>query len=148
VIVPFSEIRVLRDGLNGRVVVTNGVFDVFHPGHLGYLQKARKLGDFLIVGVDDDDNVRRLKGPHRPVHKEQDRAELLSELRCVDYVCTMPRSCDLIFQCRPDIYVKGGDYTLDTLNPHDFLLLKALGSKIVFMPLLPGHSTSSILNKT
>src|ERR1051325_10036247 len=102
-----------------RIVATNGCFDLLHVGHIRYLQAARALGEALVVAVNGDDSVRALKGPGRPVNSELDRAEVLAALSCVDFVTVFQsvRVTDLIKTVKPHIYVKGGDYTVETLDP-------------------------------
>src|ERR1043165_7376311 len=101
-----------------RLVFTNGCFDLLHVGHVRYLQAARKLGDALVVALNSDASVRALKGENRPINSEQDRAEVLAALDCVDFITIFPdeRVTTLVREVRPQIYVKGGDYTVETLN--------------------------------
>ena len=108
--------QILRDG-GQRVVFTNGCFDILHAGHVRYLSKARSFGDCLVLGLNSDASVRRIKGPARPINNEQDRAEVVGALGCVDYVVIFdePTAEELITKVHPDVYVKGGDYTLETL---------------------------------
>src|SRR6476469_6665725 len=108
-----------------RLVLTNGCFDLLHVGHVRYLEEARGLGDFLIVAVNGDESVRALKGAGRPLNSEEDRAEILAALECVDFVTIFPerRATAVIEALRPAIYVKGGDYTLDSLNPEEVAAL-------------------------
>ena len=129
------------------VVFTNGVFDVLHRGHVEYLAMARALGDLLVVGLNADDSVRRLKGPTRPVNGEEDRAYVLAGLASVDYVTLFgedtPR--DLIAALLPDVLVKGGDYRRETIVGGDEV--EAAGGRVVVAPLVPGRSTTSILER-
>lgn len=129
------------------VVLTNGCFDLLHVGHVRYLQQARELGDTLIVGVNSDDSVRRLKGPDRPLNTEDDRATVLDALSCVDNVVVFDELTPerLIEAVRPDVYVKGGDYRLDTLPERDLVL--SLGGRVAVLDLVPDRSTSSIIAK-
>ena len=108
--------QVLRAG-GKKVVFTNGCFDILHAGHVRYLAKARSFGDCLVLGLNSDASVRRLKGPERPINNEQDRAEVVGGLQSVDYVVIFdePTAEQLIAKVKPDVYVKGGDYTLETL---------------------------------
>jgi rfaE bifunctional protein nucleotidyltransferase chain/domain len=128
-----------------RVVFTNGVFDLLHRGHVDYLFAARALADVLIVGVNTDASVRRLKGQGRPVVAEQDRAFVLAGLACVDAVTLFdedtPRA--LIAALLPDVLVKGGDYTRDTVVGADEV--EAAGGHVTLIPLVPGRSTTSII---
>ncbi|MBV9464207.1 MAG: adenylyltransferase/cytidyltransferase family protein [Verrucomicrobiae bacterium] len=132
-----------------KVVLTNGVFDLLHLGHVTYLEKARRLGDLLVVAVNGDESVRALKGPTRPVHPEAARAGVLAALRCVDY-CTIfhdLRVTDVILTIRPDVYVKGGDYTVGSLNPQERRALKEVGARVKILPMVEGYSTTAALRK-
>jgi rfaE bifunctional protein nucleotidyltransferase chain/domain len=132
-----------------RLVVTNGCFDVLHLGHVTYLESARNLGDALLVGLSGDDSVQQLKGPNRPVNKEADRAAVLAALQSVDGVCIFAEKTATRFLsiAQPDIYVKGGDYTLETLNQEERRTVEKAGGKIILLPLVPGKSTTSLLEK-
>jgi rfaE bifunctional protein nucleotidyltransferase chain/domain len=118
-------------------------------GHVTYLQQARHQGDVLLVGVTSDDGVRALKGPGRPLNNEQDRASVLAALESVDAVCIFHELDARTFlqTVRPDVYVKGGDYTLDTINQDERRLLEQLGAQIVILPAVPGKSTSALLQR-
>lgn len=137
--------RLRRDGL--RLVLTNGCFDILHVGHVDYLERARALGDVLAVAINSDASVRALKGPTRPVNPAEDRARVLLALRAVDYVTTYEtvRATDIIRTVGPAIYAKGGDYTLETLDPGERAALVELGAEIHILPLVPGRSTTAIL---
>lgn len=132
-----------------KLVLTNGCFDLLHTGHVRYLEQARACGDALIVAVNGDASVRELKGPGRPVNTELDRAEVLSALRCVDHVTIFngKRVTDVIRFLRPACYAKGGDYTLETLDPGERMALKEVGAEIKLLSLVPGRSTTGILNR-
>jgi rfaE bifunctional protein nucleotidyltransferase chain/domain len=132
-----------------RLVVTNGCFDLLHLGHVTYLETARHQGDALLVGVNSDAAVRELKGPDRPVTSEDDRAAVLAALESVDGVCIFgePTATRFLAAARPDIYVKGGDYTLDTLNQDERRTVEQAGGKIVIIPFVPGKSTTALLRK-
>ena len=132
-----------------RVVLTNGCFDLLHVGHVRYLQQARQLGDFLVVAVNGDESVRSLKGAGRPLNSAEDRAEVLAALECVDFVTNFPniRATQVIEALRPAIYVKGGDYTLESLDPEEVAALKAVGAEIKTLPLVPGKSTSIMIER-
>jgi len=132
-----------------RLVVTNGCFDLLHLGHVTYLETARQQGDALLVGVNGDAGVRQLKGPDRPVTPEDDRAAVLAALESVDGVCIFADSTATRFlaAAQPDIYVKGGDYTLDTLNQDERRTVERAGGKIVIIPFVPGKSTTALLKK-
>jgi D-glycero-beta-D-manno-heptose 1-phosphate adenylyltransferase len=132
-----------------RLVVTNGCFDLLHVGHVTYLDTARSHGDALLVGLNGDDSVRQLKGPGRPVAPEDDRAAVLGALESVDGVCIFAERTALRFliAAQPDVYVKGGDYTLDTLNQDERRAVEGAGGKIVIIPFVPGKSTTALLKK-
>lgn len=136
-------------GANGRLVLTNGCFDLLHVGHVRYLKEARALGDFLAVAVNGDDSVRILKGAGRPLNSAADRAEVLAALDCVDFVTVFPelRATKVIEGARPTVYVKGGDYTLESLDPEEVAALKAGGTEIKTLPLVAGKSTTGLIEK-
>ena len=130
-----------------KVVFTNGCFDILHRGHATYLAQARELGDLLVVGLNTDASVQRLKGPSRPINNQYDRAFLLASLACVDFVILFDEDTpeQLIHTVRPDVLVKGGDYTLDTIVGADFVLQN--GGIVTTIPFVDGYSTTSTLNK-
>jgi len=132
-----------------RLVFTNGCFDVLHVGHVRYLQQARQLGDALLVALNSDESVRALKGEARPINSQDDRAELLAALTCVDYVTIFygERVTGILQQIRPQIYAKGGDYTLDSLNREEFETLSEVGAEIKILPLVPGKSTTRMIEQ-
>jgi len=132
-----------------KLVFTNGCFDLLHAGHVRYLQQARALGDALLVALNGDASVRALKGPTRPINEEQDRAEVLGALGCVDYVTIFQseRVSDLVREIRPQVYAKGGDYTVDSLDPGECSALENVGAEIKILPLVPGKSTTNIIKK-
>lgn len=132
-----------------KLVVTNGCFDLLHLGHVTYLETARNQGDALLVGVNGDDGVRQLKGPDRPVNIEHDRAAVLAALESIDGVCIFPEKTATLFlaAAQPDIYVKGGDYTLETLNQDERRTVEQAGGRIVIIPFVPGKSTTALLQK-
>lgn len=135
---------------NGKkLIVTNGCFDLLHLGHVTYLEKARNFGDALLLGVNGDDAVRGLKGPARPVNSETDRAAVLAALQSVDGVCIFSDTTATRFlaAAQPDIYVKGGDYTLETLNQEERRAVESAGGKIILVPFVPGKSTTHLLEK-
>ena len=136
----------LRAG-GARVVFTNGCFDILHAGHVRYLAAARALGDVLILGVNSDASVRRLKGATRPVNGEADRAEVVGALTSVDYVVIFGEDTaeDLIAKVRPAVYAKGGDYTLETLP--EARIVESYGGEVAFIPLVAGKSTTGIIAK-
>ena len=129
------------------LVFTNGVFDILHVGHVRYLSEARALGDALVIAVNSDRSVRELKGPGRPLTKENDRAEIVAALRVVDYVTIFddvsPRS--LIARLLPDVLVKGGDYALDQIHGREEV--EAAGGRVVSLPFVEGVSTSQIIER-
>ena len=129
--------------------MTNGCFDLLHVGHVTYLEAARNLGDCLLVGVNGDAGVRELKGTGRPINVEQDRAAVLAALQSVDAISIFPEATATRFLrlAEPDIYVKGGDYTLETLNQEERRAVENAGGKIVIIPLVQGKSSSSMLEK-
>ncbi len=132
-----------------KLVVTNGCFDLLHVGHVTYLETARGFGNALLVGVNSDAGVRLLKGESRPVTPEEDRALVLAGLQSVDAVCIFPGKTAAAFLevAQPDIYVKGGDYTLDQLNQEERGIVEGCGGKIIVAPLVPGRSTTAVLKK-
>jgi rfaE bifunctional protein nucleotidyltransferase chain/domain len=132
-----------------KLVVTNGCFDILHLGHVTYLETARNFGDALLIGVNSDAAVRGLKGAGRPVNSEDDRAAVLAALASVDGVClfTDLRATKFLTAAQPDIYVKGGDYTLETLSQEERRAVEDAGGKIVFVPFVPGKSTTGLLEK-
>jgi rfaE bifunctional protein nucleotidyltransferase chain/domain len=151
-LVAWSNLAAWRAGLRARgqkLVVTNGCFDILHLGHVTYLESARNLGDALLAGINADASVRDLKGPNRPVNSEGDRASVLAALACVDGVCIFSdqTATHFLAVAQPDIYVKGGDYTLDTLNQDERRTVEQAGGRIVILPIVPGKSTTSLLEK-
>lgn len=147
-----EELATIRENLaaQGRkLVFTNGCFDILHPGHVRYLQQARTLGDALLVAVNSDESVRALKGESRPINCEEDRAEVLAALGCVDFVTVFPdvRATNLLREIQPQIYAKGGDYSPESLNAEERAALDAIGAEIKILPLVPGKSTTSIIEK-
>lgn len=129
------------------MVFTNGVFDILHAGHVDYLEKARQLGDFLVVALNTDESVRALKGPTRPVNTLEDRQRVIGALRCVDCVVDFSEQTPerIIAEVRPDIHVKGGDYTVESLPESKIVL--GYGGKVVILPLLEGRSSTNTLKK-
>ena len=147
-----EEVRKLRDDLHAkrrRLVFTNGCFDLLHAGHVRYLAQARALGDALVVALNSDRSVSELKGPSRPVTRQNDRAEILLALRSVDAVVIFddPRVTKLIETIRPHVYAKGGDYTVDSLNPEERAALESVKAEVKILPLVPGRSTTRTLNR-
>jgi D-beta-D-heptose 7-phosphate kinase/D-beta-D-heptose 1-phosphate adenosyltransferase len=130
-----------------RVVFTNGVFDILHPGHVRYLQQARALGDVLIIGLNADASVRRNKGPQRPINNEQERAEILAALECVDCVVIFGEDtpADIIRAIQPDVLVKGADWAEDAIVGRD--TVEARGGRVIRVAVEQGYSTSEIIRK-
>lgn len=130
-----------------KVVFTNGCFDLLHVGHVTYLAQAKALGDVLVVGLNSDDSVRRLKGPDRPVNAQDSRALVLAALEPVDYVVFFSEDTpyNIITQVKPDILVKGGDYKIDDIVGGDFV--RARGGEVLTIPFVEGFSTSNILEQ-
>jgi rfaE bifunctional protein nucleotidyltransferase chain/domain len=139
--------RLRAEGRN--LVATNGCFDLLHVGHVRYLQAARRLGDALAVGVNGDASVRALKGPSRPLNAEADRAEVVAALQCVDVVAVFAdvRATRFLEAAQPAIYVKGGDYTPETLDVEERAVLARLGADIRIIPFERGYSTSGLLER-
>ena len=141
-------VRFAREKRNGRkIVFTNGCFDLLHPGHIRSLEQARSLGDALIVGLNSDASVRTLKGPGRPVQPELERAEILAALECVDAVVIFrePTPREIISSVLPDVLVKGGDWAGDKIIGREEV--EAAGGRVVSVPVVPGYSTSAMLEK-
>jgi len=139
-----KELQAIRkNGL--KIVFTNGCFDLLHMGHVHYLSQARQLGDVLIIGLNSDDSVRRLKGENRPIVPQADRAGVLCGLNCVDYVCIFDEETPdrIIREVAPDVLVKGGDYRPDQIVGADFVTKR--GGRVVVIPALEGRSTQSII---
>lgn len=130
-----------------RIVMTNGCFDVLHRGHTFSLNRAKQLGDILVVALNDDDSVRRLKGPERPINTLADRAGVLAALSCVDYVTSFSTDTPipLIERLRPDIYVKGGDYTPEMLK--ETAIVEAYGGQVKILDYVPDYSTTSVVER-
>ena len=131
-----------------RLVFTNGCFDILHVGHIRYLTAAKQLGDILVVGLNSDDSVRQLKGPDRPINSEADRAEILAALAVVDHVVIFQelRVTRLVTLLKPDLYVKGGDYSIDSLDRGEVDALRSVRAEIKIVPLVPGRSTTRLIN--
>lgn len=145
-----EDLRALIDTIHhaGKTVVTtNGCFDILHVGHVRYLEKTKTFGDFLIVLLNSDKSVKSIKGPSRPVNCELDRAEILSALRCVDYVVLFDEDSpkNLLDKMKPDVYTKGADYTMETLPEAD--IMKKNGTRVEFIEFVDGKSTTNIINK-
>ena len=149
-IMSLKEMKVVCDGLKGegkRIVFTNGCFDILHPGHTRYLQAARALGDYLVVAVNSDRSVKAIKTPDRPVTPEQDRAELLAALGCVDGVVLFDQAdpLEVITRLVPHLLVKGGDWAEDEIIGAG--VVKGAGGEVRRIPFEPGYSTTDIIRK-
>ena len=129
------------------VVVTNGCFDILHVGHVRYLKKTKSFADYMIVLLNSDKSVRSIKGPTRPINNEQDRAEVLNALACVDYVVMFDEDspANLIDEIKPDVYTKGADYTMETLPEAD--IMRKNNIKVEFIEFVAGKSTTNTINK-
>jgi D-glycero-beta-D-manno-heptose 1-phosphate adenylyltransferase len=151
-LISWDALPAWRAGFRARkqkLVVTNGCFDILHLGHVTYLEMARQLGDALLVGINSDAAVRELKGPERPVNVEGDRASVLAALASVDGAClfTERTATRFLALAQPDIYVKGGDYTLETINQDERHAVESAGGKVMILPIVPGKSTTALLQK-
>jgi len=146
-ILDWNTARAWRAGVRGRVVFTNGVFDLLHPGHIDVLLGARRHGDALVVGVNSDASVKRLKGPARPIRTAAERCYVLAALEAVDAVVVFEEDTpfELIVALEPDVLVKGGDYTEASIVGAKEV--RARGGDVVVVPLTPGHSTTSTIEK-
>ena len=145
-----EDLRALIDTIHhaGKTVVTtNGCFDILHVGHVRYLEKTKTFGDFLIVLLNSDKSVKNIKGPSRPINNENDRAEILSALRCVDYVVLFDEDSpkNLLDEIKPDVYTKGADYTMETLPEAD--IMRKNGTRVEFIEFVEGKSTTKTIEK-
>jgi rfaE bifunctional protein nucleotidyltransferase chain/domain len=150
IVLSLEALRAEREQLRGqgrRVVFTNGCFDILHPGHVRYLQQARALGDALIVALNSDRSVRELKGPSRPILNEHERAEVMAALGCVDTVTIFddPTPRELIAALLPDVLVKGGDWSLDTIVGREEV--EAAGGQVLSLPFVEGSSTTDVIDR-
>ena len=149
-VIEMEELRRLLEGSRSggsTIVFTNGVFDILHAGHLDYLNRSKKLGDILIVGVNTDDSAKAIKGPDRPFNGEEDRAALLAGLECVDYVTLFSETTpiNLISLLKPDLLVKGADYSVDGVVGKD--VVESFGGEVKLIPLKEGFSTGRLIDK-
>ncbi len=145
-----EDLRALIDTIHhaGKTVVTtNGCFDILHVGHVRYLEKTKNFGNYLIVLLNSDKSVKSIKGPSRPINNEMDRAEILSALRCVDYVVLFDEDSprNLLDEMKPDVYTKGADYTMETLPEAD--IMKKNGTRVEFIDFVEGKSTTNTIEK-
>jgi D-beta-D-heptose 7-phosphate kinase/D-beta-D-heptose 1-phosphate adenosyltransferase len=140
-----QEIRRLQSS-GKRIVFTNGCFDIIHPGHIDLLTRARQLGDALVVAINSDSSVRRLKGPERPIFPEDERAEILKALEVVDYVCTFEEDTPLetILTIHPDVLVKGADWVANIVGQQE---VEAWGGRVEALPLVAGQSTTGVIER-
>lgn len=151
-IVSAEELAAISENLRAagkKLVATNGCFDLLHVGHARYLKAARELGDALVVGINGDASVKGLKGKDRPLNREHDRAEVVAALESVDYVTIFPeeRASCFLEKARPAIYVKGGDYQTDTLNPEERAVLEKIAAEIRILPFEVGYSTTALIKR-
>ena len=151
-IISLEQLPAWRDSLREagkRLVVTNGCFDLLHAGHVIYLEQAAALGDLLLVGCNGDEWVRQLKGEGRPLNPEADRALVLSALESVGSVVVFPerRAEDFLRLAKPDVYVKGGDYTPETLDAGERVAVESGGGEVVIIPFVSGKSTTDIIQR-
>jgi D-beta-D-heptose 7-phosphate kinase/D-beta-D-heptose 1-phosphate adenosyltransferase len=132
-----------------KLVATNGCFDLLHVGHVRYLNAARRLGDALVVGINGDSSVQKLKGPERPINREEDRAEVVAALESVSYVTIFSeeRATAFLAAAQPALYVKGGDYEIATLNKEEHSQLEKCGAEVRLLPFEAGYSTSSLIQR-
>ena len=146
-VMSWESLAAWRTRQTGRVVFTNGVFDLLHPGHVDVLVGARACGDVLVVGLNSDASVRRLKGPERPVRSEAERVYVLAALEAVDVVTLFEQDTplELVRVLHPDVIVKGGDYSPDSVVGGEDV--RARGGSVVIIPLTPGHSTTSTIER-
>lgn len=147
-VIIYEQVIPFKDSLIGKkIVFTNGCFDILHVGHISYLSQARSLGDFLWVGLNSDSSVKKLKGESRPINSQEDRAIMLSSLSFVDAVTifTQDTPIELISMIKPDIHVKGGDYSPEKLP--EYPIVKQYGGKVEILPFVPNKSTTGIIQK-
>jgi len=146
-----QEISINHHNQKKKLVWTNGCFDILHQGHVDYLKKAKQAGDYLIVGLNSDESVRKFKGPNRPVQKEEARAEIISALQFVDYVVIFQEQSPKKYLeiLKPDVYAKGGDYNIDTINQEERKIIENYGGEIILIPSSDNNmSTTKIIEKT
>lgn len=151
-IISLQELPAWREALREagqRLIVTNGCFDLLHAGHVTYLEQAATLGDLLLIGCNSDESVRQLKGPSRPLNSEADRAVVLAALESVGAVAVFPekRADNFLRLAKPDVYVKGGDYTPETLDADERAVVESGGGEVVIIPFVPGKSTTSLIER-
>lgn len=132
---------------NKKIIFTNGCFDILHIGHVTYLNQAKALGDFLVIGLNSDKSVKKLKGEARPINNQNDRKFLLENLKCVDMVIIFDEDTpvELIKQIKPNVYVKGGDYNMELIP--EYSVVKEYGGEVKKLSFVPGYSTSNIIER-
>ena len=145
-----NELKKVIDELkrqNRKIVTTNGVFDILHIGHIRYLKEAKKLGDILIVAINSDSSTKKIKGPKRPLNNENDRAEALAALECVDYVAVFNEEnpIKILKEIKPNIHAKGGDYNISQIIEKD--AVEKNNGKVVLIPKVRGYSTTDFIKK-
>lgn len=150
-LISIEDLRAIRDDFEssaGTIGWTNGCFDILHAGHVLYLQRAAEAADILVVGVNSDESVRSIKGPERPIVCEEQRLILISALECVDYVVPFgDKDCvRLLSELKPDCYIKGGDYSLDTINQDERRLVEGYGGEIRLIPAVTNLSTTLLID--
>jgi len=143
----FLEIRKQLKAEGKKLVFTNGVFDIIHRGHIDYLNRAKALGDYLVVALNSDDSVRKLKGEGRPINKLEDRAFVIANLKAVDFVVSFNEDTpfEIISAIIPDVLVKGGDWSIENIVGRD--IVEANGGKVYSLPYVENYSTTNIINK-
>lgn len=144
------ELKALGESLRlsgKQVVTTNGCFDILHVGHVRILQQARMMGDVLVVAINSDESVRKLKGPQRPINSQEDRAEVLAALSCVDFVTIFGEDTpvEVLKEIKPDIHVKGADYKPENLA--ETPVVESFGGRVEILQLVPGKSTTNLVSK-
>lgn len=147
---PLVKLTSRLQGEGKKIVFTSGCFDILHAGHVRYLEEAKGCGDFLVVGLNSDVSVKMVKGAHRPLNNEQDRAEVLRALRAVDAVVIYSETdgCRLMAELRPDVYVKGGDYSQESFAAlEEVRLMEQMGGTSKLLGVLPHRSTSGLIEK-
>lgn len=148
-LVPMNErlIELVKNRSNKTIVFTNGCFDILHPGHITYLNEAKQLGDLLVIGLNSDSSVKRLKGADRPVNNERDRAFMLENLKSVDAVQVFGEDTpyELIKSLKPDVLVKGGDWKVEQIVGHD--IVRSYGGKVMSLSFQDGYSTTNLIKE-
>ena len=148
-IITLDQFKEWKSSFDGKIVVTNGVFDLLHPGHMEYLEEASELGDALVIALNSDASVKELKDPRRPIISETERSYMLASLGCVSKVVLFEdkEALNTLLEMQPDIYVKGGDYNIDTINQNERRALEAKGTEIRILRFKAGFSTTKMIEK-